>query len=372
MSDTNLMKFFVAREGGTTSLLATAFDPQQFKDERQRAFRERFCEHLRKEHVDLSAADGPSRVEQEYGGMDLVMVWSGWILMIENKVAYASITPNQLNRYYKSTLKQMKHGTFLKDKDAATKRICVVFLTPTANMGIAEFASLDLKSKDGEREDKKVHLSWEAMLDDLRQAFPTDDANDPLGRLILHGCERADSILEKNRVLVPGTIYTEERNATKKFRDAVRSQINDLMQVERINKLTDYNTPDVDQLYGNIAGDDGNVDFTANAAGTNLLNKDQCILDGRMRFKVAAKAPRSIRDGFRSVPSQHWERLLGLDRGILERDDEKSRVSFEEVWEGKYDDLVVEIASLFCRFVVVFRPFMVNHRADVEAEESES
>jgi hypothetical protein len=290
MSETNLMKFFVTREGGTSSLLATAFDPQQFKDERQRAFRERFCGRLRKAGVDLSAADGPSRVEQEYGGMDLVMVWSRWILIIENKVAYASITPNQLQRYYKSVLKQMKHGTFLKDKDAANKRICVVFLTPTANMGLHEFASLELKDTDGERKDTKVHMSWEAMLDDLRQAFPADSAGDPLGKLIQHGCTLSDSILERNRDKSPKFIETDERNATKEFLRDVKTKIKGLMQFDKIFKLNDWKDPDHDLLYGNIAGDDGNVYFTANAAGTNLLNKEQGILNGSLDFRVAGKA----------------------------------------------------------------------------------
>ena len=118
---------------------------------RQRCFWERFCKHLKPAGVELPCDHGPQIVLQEYKNVDLVMVWGEWILLVENKVAAASITRGQLVRYYQDTLAAMEQGIFLKSEDMEpedirNKRICIVYLTPTRKMGTAEFKSTKLKT----------------------------------------------------------------------------------------------------------------------------------------------------------------------------------------------------------------------------------
>lgn len=358
MPDPNFLKFFVTDEVGTTSLLASALDPQ-FAHQGQQQFRERFCERLRSAGVDLSPDSGPQVVRLEYLSVDLVMAWGEWILLLENKVAAASITRNQLKKEYHVALKEMERGTLLNLEDCRNKRICVIYLTPTDSTGTVEFNSLELHS---ERRDAKVHLSWKAVLDDLRQAFPEGTSDDLLGAFIRGGCQLTEQILANH--LARKTEETLEREAIKTFMRLVRGKINEMLRFDQTLKLTDWRDPRRDEVYGHIGGDYGNVYLDVLADGTDLMDAEHSRVRGTVSFKVAGKATKARQDEFCSFPLENWTRILGCnpdDQATL--DCNRCELYVERDWEGQAAELADQLAALFCRFLLVFRPFMVNQRA---------
>ena len=361
----NIMQFFVTREEGTSSLLATALDPQcADKDKRQRLFREKFCTRLRAWGVDL-LADGPAPVLLEHRGMDLLMVWGDWILILENKVAAASITRGQLQGYYDAAVtkkgrldQQRLGGLSLNPNEIRNKRICIVFVTPKET-GDEEFRSVRL-NKD--RTDAKVHLSWQDLLDDLDHAFPEGTASDPFGTAIRDACKRTAELLEKYRVEPP--IWPPERVASKRFVEDVRLQVEGMIRRFQPD-LKLYVSPDskFDQLYGHIGGNSGNVDFRLWPTDTTLVNQDNTILNGWVRFKITDKAIGKRSEEFSAVPVEIWASILGLSSDGLRYDEDECSVTHERRWSGRRDDLVKELASLFSRCLMVFRPFMADQQA---------
>jgi hypothetical protein len=355
----NYLKFFVTDEVGTSSLLATAVDPQ-FAHHGQRQFREKFCARLKPAGVVLSPDDGPQLVRQEYLSVDLVMAWGEWILLLENKVAAASITRNQLKKEYRIALTELERGKVLGVTNCQRMRICVIYLTPTDSSGCVEFDSLELSSK---RSDAKVHLSWKDVLDDLRQAFPDEDSNDLLRAFIQGGCQLTETILSERSK--PAITESLERGEMKKFMKSVRRRIVNMLGFEPTLKLTDWRDPGRDELYGHIGGDLGNVYLNVYADGTDLLNNEQTRVHGRISFKVAGKAPMTRLDDFRSYPLETWARILGFnsdDQVTLDID--RCEFSVERDWEGQSIELAEQLASLVCRFMLVFRTFMISPHRD--------
>src|SRR5262245_47391914 len=129
MSDHNLMAAFITGEDGTTSLLATLLN-LEYGHPTQANFRQRFAVHLTAAGISLPHDVAPVVIRQQYMNMDLVIVWQDWVIVLENKVQAASITRNQLNRYYRVALKTMQAGEFLDDAQLAGKRLGILYLTP--------------------------------------------------------------------------------------------------------------------------------------------------------------------------------------------------------------------------------------------------
>lgn len=355
MPEMNFMTFFLTDEGGTSSLLATALDPQ-FEDDRQSHFQQRFCDRLRSCEVELSPNDRPLKVYREHSDIDLVIVWGNWVLLLENKVADASVTRNQLNKYYRAVLKAMERGTFLPMHECAKKCVCVVYLTPKETSGIAEFTSLEL---DSARQDKKVHLPWIAILDDLGQSFVERGTVDLFGTSIRHGCELTKGILTERGKREPKAVQTPERIAAKEFLKEARQVITETMRFDPLNKLTDWNAPNLDEIYGNIASDFGNDYLTVFPNNTTLVDRDNARVNGSIAFKIAGKSPKAHQELLHSVAPNHWAPVLGIPHDSLRIDEGNSRLVFEHVWQGKYTDVLDQVTSLFCRFLLAFRPFMV-------------
>jgi hypothetical protein len=153
-------------------------------------------------------------------------------------------------------------------------------------------------------------------------------------------------------------------SALKAFVIEVRGRVEAMMKGFQPDlKLNIWRDPGVDILYGHIGGDKGNVNFHVLAdESTSLVTKDEATLSGLVNFKVAGKAIATRRRVFCSVSRETWARILGLEPAGLSIEREKCRVVFTNKWEGKWDDLVEELAALFCRYLLVFRPFMVDER----------
>jgi hypothetical protein len=284
------------------------------------------------------------------------MVWGGWVLLLENKVATASITQGQLDRYYRDTLRAMEDGSFLNLEETRGKRLCIIYLTPTEHTGTGEFKSLTLASH---RKDVKVHLSWRSILDDLDHAFPENTADDPFGRLIRDARRLTADILKRRPQ--PKIKETDHRTDIKDFVKKVRARIETLMQFQPDLKLTGWRDVRIDQLYGHSGGEQGNVYFDIRAGdSTRLTNEDDSIVDGRMSFKIADRAKGVGRKELLSVPVGDWARILGLGADSVTLDKSKCWVIYDHSWSGNAADLVEQIASLFCRFLLIFRPFMAG------------
>jgi len=358
MAAANIVKFFVTDEPGTSSLLATVFDPG-FMHEGQGSFRKKFAERLAAQDVILPVEGKPAVVQPEYLNVDLVLVWGQWILLIENKVSRAAITRRQLARYYKAALKTISRGVFLNSDTYRDHDICVVYVTPTESTGAAEFASLQLAE---DRKDKKVHLPWTAMLDDLEASFPPHDEDDSYARLIRDGCQLTKEILQKHSAKTI-TADTPERIATKAFLDRMQKKVADMMGLETALKLMRWKDPRMDELYGQLGGNNANVYLNIFDQGTDLTNQDDAVLSGSVSFQIARKARRKYRDRFASFPHHYWSEMIGLAAESLRINDHEVMVLLENTWSGTCEELERELAGLFCRFLMVCRPFMVDPQA---------
>ena len=212
----NFMKFFVASEPGTSALLATLLDPELVHSCRD-AFLTCFTARLAAAEVVVEAS-GPQTVQCEYYGYDLIAKWGEWTILIENKVAGASIRPGQLASYYKDVCQRKDSGELATD-NLAGKNICMVFLTPAQNTGQSEFGSLKV---DEARGDKKVLLSWGDILDDIGKAFRDDSPVDPYVSLIRPGMVLTKELVSRPRG--PKYVNTPERDKphAKRHRTAAK------------------------------------------------------------------------------------------------------------------------------------------------------
>ena len=94
----NPLRHLISFEGGAVALLATALDRHGNTEpsKSQLAFWRGFAEQC---GLPLSDS-GPSLVEVEYDGADLLAPWDQWAILIEAKIASVSIRRGQLQNYY--------------------------------------------------------------------------------------------------------------------------------------------------------------------------------------------------------------------------------------------------------------------------------
>src|SRR5262245_31636193 len=107
----NLLQHLISNEVGTSAFLGTLLDPQYGAFAQARIAIARL---LKKHGIEVSSPS-PTVVELEHLSFDLVALWSPWILLIENKVASASVTRGQLSDYYAACLLHLARNGFLKD-----------------------------------------------------------------------------------------------------------------------------------------------------------------------------------------------------------------------------------------------------------------
>ena len=351
MPKPNIMKYFINDEVGTSSLLATLFNPE-FKQPGQVEFLQVFCKMLKSEGVSLST-DGPPVVKPEYMDMDIVMLWDDWILLLENKLSSASITRYQLQRYYKSITEKISKGGFLGIKQDQSNHICIIYLTPTKSIGGAEFNSLHLNE---ERQDAKIHLSWEVLLLDIEKIFRKEPITDPYVRLVHDGIELTNKLLKSKPV--PTVPETEIRIAMKSFIDKVEQRIRVIMQLETTLQLMLWRDIRADQLYGNVSGKNANVYLDIIEEGTSIPEEGTLHLRLGFSGRVANKAPSAYKKQFNKYEASYWSAMLALDQNALEVDTQKCSASVEVDWSGERSQLIQDAAALFCRFLITFRPFM--------------
>jgi hypothetical protein len=349
----NHLKHFVTDEDGTTAVLATLLDPE-FNHPLQPEIHRRFARLLRNGGIDVAEDSAPSSVRPQYLAIDLVMTWGNWILLIENKVLSASVTPNQLSRYYRVSLQELVADRFLGDKSLRDHRIGVVYLTPTANVGGAEFESLLLAV---DRADRKLHLAWPQLVADWNDVLANENEPSAFALLARDAVRRATDILAKDRT--KKTVETPHRIAAKKFLDELQTRVLEVMRPMGAVKLSRWKDPRVDQLYGWLGGEWGNVYLDVVEDGSDL-SAHSSVARVRLSFWVAAKAAQPRKKEFATVPVEHWARLIGLPFGQLEgpEDPRHYGVQWDNAWSGSIETMLEQLTMLFCRFLITFRPFM--------------
>jgi hypothetical protein len=348
-SQSNVMKFFVTGEGGTSALLATLLDPSN-THEGARPFREWFAQLL-----GLSLPEsGPEIVKTEVESLDLLLIWGEWVIVVENKVAAASIVRGQLQKYYQYVIKAIAEGRIPSSPGLEEKHVCMVYLTP-AGVGREEFDSLHL---DETRQDRKAHLSWDPLLEAVDKFFPRDNSDDSYTALVSNALALTKEILVKNRP--PVTPDTPQRVATKKFLDEMEKTVGQMLKFEDTCRFHRWKDPKNDSLYGHIGGEGGNVYFSIFPEGTDLSECDNATIHFELLFKTAGKSSRSVREEFRQVPLDGWGLVLGLENRTLVLGSDNDRISLETTWKGTYADLLASGASMFCRSLLIFRPFMIK------------
>ena len=351
MTKPNMMKYFIREEGGTSSLLATLFDPE-LKQQGQIEFLQVFCERLKSEGVSLST-EGPQFVEQEHMDMDIAMIWDDWIVVLENKLSAASITRHQLQKYYNLVTDRVSKGSFLDIDEIQSKHICIVYLTPTQDVGVAEFNSLHLND---ERQDAKVHLSWQVLLHDIEDIFQKQPVTDPYVKLVRDGIVLTNKLLKSKKEIK--VTETEIRIRMKEFMSEVEERIRDMMRFEPTLRLTLWRDKQADQRYGNLDGNNANVYINIWEEGTSIPEEGNLHLRMGFMGKVADKAPREYKKKFNEYPASYWSAMLALDKDALIIDAQKHDAHVQVNWSGQRSHLIQDAAALFCRFLITFRPFM--------------
>jgi hypothetical protein len=314
------------------------------------SFCELFKARLRSAGIELTQA-GPSYVRPECLNIDLVMKWDDWIILLENKVAAASVTRNQLSIYYDVALRELQKGSFLSLDVSPQTRICVIYLTPTAGVGRVEFEPLKLIN---DRPDAKVHVYWGDVLADMELVFP-GGVTDPIGRMIADGCSAIRRILKTRHTVK--TVDTPERIALKALLQSIHNIVEQAMIDESTLKLTVWRDPRIEELYGNIGGRDANVYLTLYNVEAKIVDDRNLRIRASISFRVAGTAPTAKRDAFGNIPHDRWLGELGLPPGSLKMDHRQFLV-YDIQREGAIDTIAQDLSSVFCRFLSVFRPFM--------------
>jgi hypothetical protein len=365
------MKFFVSSEAGTTSLLATAL-ARGYDDPRQPQFRKAFCKRVERQssQVVLSPEAGPSVVLLEYDCMDLLMVWSDWIIIVENKVADKSVDETQLPRYYHYVRKQLgkKKGEFLGTKDQKTyefsldrdalrkkAQICVVLLTPADNPGRLQLA-LDAVELHEKRNDQAIRLSWPCILADLKASFTNPTANDRFGCVIYDGVERTYKVIAEHASKWELDV---KRNRTKKFLEEVWTQVATLLkptvQDKRLLKLGISQSEKCDSFESHFGNNGCLLKLELVASQTDLCDRGKANLKGCLRFTMPPKVIKRRGKDFNAIA---WVEKLCVEAGSLKVIAEKCCVNYPiELAERAHD--ADAIARLFCKFWIAFKPFML-------------
>ncbi len=341
----NFLRHLVTDEAGATSLLATLLDPVF-----EHPLRLKFVAHMRtllhEAKVDVPDTS-PSHVVCEYEAIDLVLAWGNWIVAIENKIAAASITRGQLNRYYKKLIRNANKRETLGIPTGAA-RICIVFLTPTPGVGGTEFNALDL---DRDRKDGRLHISWSELLEWL-DSHCSQQPDDPYARIVHDGSVRVRAIID-NRYQTK-TVDDENRRGMKALMSEVKNSIRTTLAPNTSMKLTDWRDPRMDELYTGIAGGNANVFFRIYAEDTDCADGSALDVDTVIEFKVAHKAPASLKRWFGELDYPRLSRLIGVAEDTVTFDADRSSFLHRQQLQGARSDLADHIASTFVRFVCMF------------------
>jgi PD-(D/E)XK nuclease superfamily len=342
----NPLHFLIRDEFGVSGFLASVLDPAA-GNPRQRRFWQAFAEQ-----VDLPPDELPRIVDCEVEGIDVLLLTSKACVIIENKIAAASITPGQLTRYYDLVLDRIeKRGTLGGHRVPATAICVVVYLTPGINVGRGEFDSLRLRRVG----DRKKQLTWGTVFDCISSAFPGGEDGIGFEATVRAGLARTRALIDQKAENAPKTVMDPKRLALEDFVKTVETRVRELTGTGVDLKLTWWKGPAVIQVYGGLDGTDGgNVYLTVDPERSSVEG-DVVTVEGSVEFKVTDRGGAKQRTRFRAIPQEFWRVMLGLPGRRLAHDTERCTLTARETWSGPRTEILESVSATFLRFLVTSR-----------------
>ena len=316
----NLLQHLISNEVGTSAFLGTLLDP--LNDDTVFVQARIAIAHLLKRHGLEVSSPAPTIVELEYLSIDLVAVWPPWILLIENKVASASVTRGQLKDYYSACLLNLARNGFLKHAGEAVSRqpLCFIYLTPTPYTGMVEFDTLELHPG---RADTKIHLAWSELLDCLSPLLGKIDG--PASWLFNAGVDRVRGVLEAAKgVHLP---EDEKRCRIQALMNELKGR---LQKSEQASKLAfhRWSQQSREQLFAAGPARSAYVGLYLSYDGTDFPSAETIRPVGDISFDVASKHRARLRGLVTARSHEEWAELLGVAGSEIQLDGENGYLAW--------------------------------------------
>jgi len=339
------MKHFIDGEGGASSLLASLFERDFKNEEFWRIFKKR----LHKHGISLTD-DAPELVKREYENLDLVVLWSDWLLVWENKVARGSIyKKGQLTEYYDKLIHNMPYTSFLKGK-AKGKKICIIYITP-GNSGKVEFESL----KVDDPPNKKIRLSWSDMIEDIEMAFNCADNCELYNKIVLFGCQRVKEVIKEKNSTTPKSTIDEKKHYLKSLLKNIELKIRTMMENEPTLKMSPWEDAKLVMFDSHVDGRRETLSLVLNKNTSNTDDKEEPTVACRIQIAVGRAKRVIYRDILGKFSEQQLSVILGVEAGGIKIDGNSGIVKWEGTIAKQREEIVDALAGLYCRFVYLFR-----------------
>jgi len=366
----NILRHFIVEETGTTRFLATMVEP--YPDERiqgvQRTLWKRLHEYFAERALVLQDSI-PQIVRPGYeaGGreIDLIIVWGGWLLALENKVRAQSIQPGQIQRQYDNIKNDIVAGNWDDEAYGADTKVCVVFLVPKEGVGTGEFSRLKVKEEEG---DRKLYVTWTDLLDWLSDLhWPTGfEEGIVMSRLARDGITLIERIIETGIYRSPVYPPTPARQRLRDFMRSLQTEIEhrsrELALPSPIYFKPKWSSKDLEEIYACLEGFDGRSVYLQVAEQNELGDESAWNLAGRLYFKIEKRHRRiraiCLRKLRKLTDAQILKALspycidLGHWEDLIRSEDEVSQ-SFK--LQGPADKLHDVLVMCFLGFVNAFR-----------------
>jgi hypothetical protein len=360
----NLLKRLISDEVGTSAFLATLLDPRYDHNVFVQA-RAAIAMVLRKHGVEFSAP-APTVVELEYLNIDLVAVWPPWTILIENKVALASVTRGQLNDYYAVALLQLARNGFLKHAGemVSLQPLCFVYLTPSLDIGMVEFYSLAL---DPSRRDIKKHIAWEEILDGLTPLVGKADGH--ASWFLDAGVDCVRKVLDAAKNA--GLLENIRRSRLQALMNKLKSQLrnNELVLGFAFHRWSDQSR---EQLFAAGPTRSAYVGLYLSYDGSDFPSSNTVRAVGDISFDVASKHRVRLRDLVTSKSLEEWAAVLGVASGEIYLNPEKGSLSWRfALPEMSTEKFLSAITERLAAFFSVFMPILAE-AVDLKTDQSDN
>ncbi len=342
------LEHLISDEEGTSNWLATLLDPAYDSKAFQQA-RDLFAGLIGSSDIALTSTS-PTFIERECLDFDLLLVWSDWLILVENKVAAASVTGGQLQRYHDTLAAEVARGFALGGMNLAEHRICVVYLTPRG-AGLSEFDSLDFGSR---MQDRKVHLAWEDLLNRLGNGCTKET---PVGQdqwIVFEGIRQVQTVLERART---NQLPDEPvRNALRAIIRDIESSLAPALIVGRGLTAHRWSSRLYEQLFVCGTSRIAYVTLYVSHPGSEIPDEGRIRTQGKLAFELAAKQRKPLRQYLLRKPREEWYALLGVgvDQTAIDINMGNLTWSFECA-DIEAEVFVAMMVERICRFVAVFR-----------------
>ncbi len=316
----NLLQHLISNELGTSAFLGTLLDPRY--DDTVFAEARKAIAHLLKRHGIEVSSPAPTVVELEYLSIDLVAVWPPWTLLIENKVASASVTRGQLKDYYSVCLLHLDRNGFLKHAGEAVsqQRLCFIYLTPTRYTGMVEFDTLELHSS---RADAKIHLAWSELLDCLAPLVGKID--DHASWFFNAGVDRVRDVLETAKTA--GLPEDERRCRIQALMNELKSRLQKNEQATGL-EFQRWSQQSREQLFATGPARSAYVGLYLSYDGTDFPSAKTIRPVGDISFDVASKHRVRLRGLITTKSHEEWAELLGVASSEIQLNGEKGSLAW--------------------------------------------